>query len=383
MNARRTNFWTAVITAGICALLLIGIAVLSAQTSSDFITQRPSTFFTDHTGSRAILLVLQRLAPSTDQWRRPFSELPVNSKTSHPTMIVLGPGEPLGETEAAVLDRWITSGGQLILAANKEWKIRKPKPTEKEEDQYFTQGYLERHHLKPVVTKAGDDAVAATITTPMGEGRILLVSDPYAFSNDAMRNTDDAVWLAARISEWSGDTSSIFIDEYHHGFGDRRGFTELLVLFFLHSWWGIAGMQLALAGLVYMLGCKRRFGRPIEELPVERTSPIEAVEALGGLFEAAQARVLSVRTIHQHLNVQLTTMFGYPVDLANNATRDRISQRSSLDRAALDSYAETVQRALTGQTISDIDVLQIARDATTISRSFSHGSSRKRPALAG
>jgi hypothetical protein len=47
-------------------------------------------------------------------------------------------------------------------------------------------------------------------------------------------------------------------------------------------------MQLAVAGLVFMLGTRRRFGRPVEELPIERTSPIEAVEALGGLFEAAE-----------------------------------------------------------------------------------------------
>jgi len=159
-----------------------------------------------------------------------------------------------------------------------------------------------------------------------------------------------------------------------------------LVGTFLISPWGFVCMQLALAGAIFMLGTRRRFGSPIEELPLERTSPIEAVEALGGLFETARARVLSVRTIHQFLNVQLTALFGYAIDLSNPAVRERIASRSSLRREELDSYAAAVKQAINGEMLSDAELVRIAREATSISRSFSHGNARQqsgRSAAAG
>ena len=385
MNAARKNLWTAILAAGVCAILIGAITLLSIDSSNDFVNRRPSTFFTDRTGTRALLLVLQQIMPATDQWRRPFSELPRQSATARSTLIVMSPDEALTETEATTLDRWIASGGQLILVTNKEWRIRKRRKSEKpakEEDEFIPQGYLARNGLQPKADVSGENAIAAAITKSMGAGRIVFVSDPYAFSNETLRTTDNAVWIAARTSEWA---DSILIDEYHHGFGQRRDMLPLIGAF-LVSPWGFVCMQLALAGAIFMLGTRRRFGRPIEELPVERTSPIEAVEALGGLFETARARVLSVRTIHQYLNVQLTALFGYAIDLSNPSVRERIASRSSLRREELDSYAAAVKQAIDGEVLSDVELIRIAREATTISRSFSHGNARQqsgRSAAAG
>jgi hypothetical protein len=375
VKAAKRNIWTAVLAVGACAILIAAITLLSVDTPSDYIDKRPSTFFSDRTGTRALLLILQQINPATDQWRRPFSDLFTHMDSARSTLIVMGPKDPLSETEAAALDRWVIAGGQVLLATDKEWRIRKARRSEgsgKEEDNFAAQGYLARHGLKPTPDVSGGDAVAAAATRTMGAGRILFVSDLYAFSNETLRATDNAVWIADRISEWS---ESVYIDEYHHGFGQRREMLPLIGTFLITPW-GFVCMQLALAGIVFMLGTRRRFGRPIEELPIERTSPIEAVEALGGLFEAAQARVLSVRTIHQYLNLQLSALFGYTIDISNPAFRDRISSRSSLDRKELDAYASAVKWAVDSETVSDSELIRIAREATTILRSFSHGKVR-------
>jgi hypothetical protein len=385
VNAARKNLWTAILAGGTCVILITAITLLSVDTPSDFINKRPSTFFSDRTGTRALLLILQQIFPATYQWRRTFGELPLQSGSSRSTLIVMSPDEDLTETEAAQLDRWITSGGQLILVTNKEWRIRKPARSEKpakEDDEYIAQGYLARNGLQPKPDISAEDAIAAAVTKNMGAGRIVFVSDPYAFSNETLRTTDNAVWIAARTSEWS---ETIFIDEYHHGFGKRRDMLPLIGTFLI-SPWGFVCMQLGLAGAIFLLGTRRRFGSPIEALAVERTSPIEAVEALGGLFETARARVLSVRTIHQYLNVQLSALFGYAIDLSNPAVRERIASRSSLGREELDSYAAAVKQAINGEVLSDAELIRIAREATSISRSFSHGNVRQqsgRSAAAG
>ena len=106
------------------------------------------------------------------------------------------------------------------------------------------------------------DAAAEAVTKNFGKGRIVFIPDSYAFSNSTLRTTDNAVWMVSRATEWNdAETKNVFIDEYHHGFGERRAFLPLIGTFLI-SPWGFMTMQLALAGLVFMLGTRRRFGRP-------------------------------------------------------------------------------------------------------------------------
>jgi hypothetical protein len=375
MNAKRKNLRTAIVSAGVCVILLIVISALSLQSSSDFINRRPSTFFTDITGARAIFLVIQRVFPGTDQWRRPLSELSTQPGTERFTMIVMAPEQPLSEAEVAVFDRWISNGGQLILAAKEEWRIRKPHQSDQTEEKFDLRGFLARHGMQPITGILGENATSAAVVKTEGAGRIVYVPDAYAFSNGTLRQTDDAVWLADRISEWGG---AVFFDEYHHGFGQKRAMLPLMGIFLI-SPWGMVSLQLGLAGLVYLFGYRRRFGSPIEELPIERTSPVEAVEALGGLFETARASALSARAIHQYLNLYLTSLFGYSIDLSNPAIRERIASRSALNRSELESYADAVKHAIEGEAASDDELIRIAHQATTISRSFRHGNARQQP----
>src|SRR5262249_4453797 len=116
MNVKDGNKWTAAVAAAICLVLIVAIAVLSSKPRSDTVLQRPSTFFTDSSGARAVYLVLQRVLTSAEQWRFPTTELEQPSRAGASTLIAMGPND-LGQEEAKALDEWIVSGGQLILAA--------------------------------------------------------------------------------------------------------------------------------------------------------------------------------------------------------------------------------------------------------------------------
>ena len=61
MKIRDSNWRTAAAASAICLVLIVAIAILSAKPSSDAFLKRPSTFFTDPSGARAIYLVLQRV----------------------------------------------------------------------------------------------------------------------------------------------------------------------------------------------------------------------------------------------------------------------------------------------------------------------------------
>src|SRR5437667_9876449 len=106
MKSMSSNVKTAVAASTICLVLILALALLSAKPSSDTILKRPSTFFTDPTGARAIYLVLQRALPSAEQWRLPITELMQPSPSSPATLIALEPN-PFGQAEASSLDQWI------------------------------------------------------------------------------------------------------------------------------------------------------------------------------------------------------------------------------------------------------------------------------------
>jgi hypothetical protein len=373
MKVTLTNGRTAAAASVICLILIVAIAVLSVKPSSDTLLKRPSTFFTDPSGGRAIYLVLQRVLPSVDQWRLPLTALKPPSPQKTTTLLVMGPVTMMGQTEADALDAWIESGGQLILAANGDWSVQKNDANRTIKD------FLARHDI-PTGMRGAGNFVDAAVIRPLGRGRIIYVSDTYAFSNLMLRGTDNAAWLVARCTEWGG---GVVFDEYHLGFAEQRGLVALLAMF-VTTPWGLLSAQLALAGGVYIFGCKRRFGRPVEELPVERTNPIEPVQALGGLFKTAHARALSARTIHQYLNAHVSSTLGYRIDLTDDNMRERLSGPLNVPRTDLDSYAQAVKAAASTKPLSDADLIRFGQTATAIARSFKNGAARtKRSAAAG
>ncbi len=82
MTAQTYNRVTATVATSIFLILSLLLANFSNQDSPDVIQRRPSTFFTDSTGARALLLVMRRLLPSVEQWRRPLYLLPSASQRS-------------------------------------------------------------------------------------------------------------------------------------------------------------------------------------------------------------------------------------------------------------------------------------------------------------
>ena len=240
------------------------------------------------------------------------------------------------------------------------------------------QDYLERHRAPIRIRKSEfEDSVAASRVVTIGAGRIVHVPDPHAFSNGTLAETDNAVWLVDQCAGWGG---TVRFDEYHHGFGQQRSFTAIMTPF-LVSPWGLVCLQLGLAGAVYLFGYKRRFGRPVDPLPPERTSPLETIEALGGLFEAADAKRFSARAIHQYLSIQLSAVLRRPADLTDPAGRQHLAKRIGVSETDLKAYANGVEGILAGRRNSDAELIEIGRHAANIG-SLNHETSRRGRSLA-
>ena len=151
-----SNRRTAIAAAAACLVLIICIAVLTAKTSTDVLA-RPSTFFTDSTGARAMYLIAQRTLPVVEQWRLPITELKLPA-SSGATLIAMAP-DTFGQDEARALDQWVAAGGQLILASNTDWHVQRSARDRAVQD------FLVRHDITPGLPKGSLLALRGQVET--------------------------------------------------------------------------------------------------------------------------------------------------------------------------------------------------------------------------
>ncbi len=407
MTPQTHNRLTAAAATGIFLILSLVLASFSTRQNTDFMLQRPSTFFTDPSGAQALLLVMQQFLPSVQRWRRPLTFLPLPQQPDAPsTLIVAGPVKSISAGEADHLARWLAGGGQLILLSSNGWPVgqrRGPDDATSTEDSRATneidektvETLLSRYAPALLWTKAagyrtgrasgsslphGDitlrwrqsftrtdnaEVIAGTgnttlaVSIPVNQGRIVAVADPTMVSNGALRRSDNAVWLVSLAAAW-GDGKILF-DEYHHGFGEKRG-TGQLIRAFLMTPWGWSVLQLSAAAVLYLFVYRRRFGRISEPPLPSRASPLELVNARAGFLQAAAAQGLAAKLIVQDLCRYLTQGRRKVSDGAD--LRDELAKLPiSGGMAQLATLRALLAKTQTGEHLSDRELIEFGAAA--------------------
>ena len=410
MTAQTYNRLTATLATGVFLIVSVLLASLSSRQSSDPRLRRPSTFFTDPSGARALFLVMEQLLPDVAQWRRPLSLLPPPETPEAPTtLIVAGPARPLSAAETEHLERWLGAGGQLVLLSADGWPIQQRLASNFQESSAArndtepneTATFLWRHAASLRSTPAGQFSTgrasgpsvpsgevtlawrrsfahtggatviatasnaAMAVEIPVGQGRIVAIADPAMASNGALRRSDNAVWLVSLGAGWGN--GKILFDEYHHGFGQKRGTAELTRAFLMTPWgWGV--LQIALAGFLYIFAYRRRFGRIRESPAPDRASPLELLDARAGVLQAAAAQGLAADLIVQHLCQNLTRTRSKTVDTANLSHElANLAQSSSAPATALQALFAKVRK---GERLTDREWIEFGRTAGETIRGY-------------
>jgi hypothetical protein len=274
---------------------------------------RPTTFSADPAGTRALFLVLSHFLPGARRWLRPMESLAPPDGQTATTLLVMQPTVKLRDAEEMSLDRWVYQGGQLIIATSGPWPIEgKSRDYLSRHD--FRMGYpstqvrsyageggtldlaaasLGGYELEPLFS--GPSGVAGVLQQ-YGEGRIIVISDGAAWSNQRLRESNNAAWLVLIAGTWKN--GRLAVDEYHLGNSGGRS-TLQLMLAFLGTSWGLGVLQLGLAAALHLLARVRHFG-PARDLPRERVQdPLQRVRGIGAFLRAARAREFAAQTIAQ------------------------------------------------------------------------------------
>ena len=161
---------------------------------------------------------------------------------------------------------------------------------------------------------------------PMQRGAVVAIGDPTFLRNNVLRRIAGAV-LAVRVFESvdSARRARIVFDEYHQGFGKQTSQLDVLEEALFETTWGRAIVQLAAAGLLYLLVIGVRPIAPISRARYERRSPLEHVSALSRAYEAIGATGLAAQRLVR--GIRRRHPFGTTAQLSDAAYLSLLRQR--------------------------------------------------------
>jgi hypothetical protein len=237
---------------------------------------------------------------------------------------------------------------------------------------------------RPVVTTPADYAPTVAIASgnsnilvdaPYGEGRILILSDPYVVSNAGIRIADNARLAVGLVATPDG---AIAFDEYHQGYGTNSNK-------FLEFFAGTPVVAIFLQGVLIVgflfYSQSRRFGRPIPDAEPDRLSKLEYVSAMAELQRRTRAYDLALENIYSDFRRRVARSLGIDALTANSGQMAAAIAGSIGDDAT--RIGETLfkcEEIIRGEPTTKREVTRLAGELRDLERRLGLGrGERKRP----
>jgi hypothetical protein len=190
---------------------------------------------------------------------------------------------------------------------------------------------------------------------PHGQGRIVLLSDPFIVANDGIGLKDN---LQLTINLLSTSDGLIAFDEFHQG---RAATHNAFVSYFAGTpVLAICG-QLALLILLVLWTRGRRFARPLPLPRVDRRSNLEFVASMAELQQRARAFDLAIENIYSRTRRVLARYAGVDYNTSRVEIAARIAARSTLSAHQVETLMRQSEEAINGEAISERQSIQLVK----------------------
>ncbi|MEK6335085.1 MAG: DUF4350 domain-containing protein [Acidobacteriota bacterium] len=205
------------------------------------------------------------------------------------------------------------------------------------------------------VANFATDRGALLVDYPHGQGRIVLLGDPFIVANNGISRADNLV-LALNVVRGGGGL--IAFDEFHQGHAITQN--ALIQYFEGTPILALCG-QFALIGVLIVWSRGRRFGRPLPMPHVDRRSSLEFVASMAELQQRARAHDLALENIYGRVRRVLVRHAG----LSNSSPRAeiaaRVATRSGLNRQELETLMRNCEDTINGAPTNAKESLRLAR----------------------
>jgi hypothetical protein len=190
---------------------------------------------------------------------------------------------------------------------------------------------------------------------PHGQGRIVLLSDPFIVANDGIGLKDNLQLTKNLLSTSDG---LIAFDEFHQG---RAATHNAFVNYFAGTpVLAICG-QLALLVLLVLWTRGRRFARPLPLPKVDRRSNLEFVASMAELQQRTRAFDLAIENIYSRTRRVLARYAGVDYNTPRGEIAARIAARSTLSAHQVETLMRQSEEAINGEAISERQSIQLVK----------------------
>ncbi|PYS86987.1 MAG: hypothetical protein DMF70_01410 [Acidobacteria bacterium] len=206
----------------------------------------------------------------------------------------------------------------------------------------------------PVVHFEGERG-ALLVDYPHGQGRIVLLSDPFVVANNGVSRADN---LQLAINVVAGYGGLVAFDEFHQGHAATHN--ALIQYFQGTPVMGLCG-QLALIGLAIVWSRGRRFARPLPLPQIDRRSSLEFVASMAELQQRAKAHDLALENIYGRVRRSLVRHAGLNNSSPRAEIAARVAARSGLSRPELESLMRKCEETINGAPTNGKETLRLVK----------------------
>jgi hypothetical protein len=192
----------------------------------------------------------------------------------------------------------------------------------------------------------GGERGALMVDYPHGEGRIIVLSDPFIIANNGINRADN-LRLALNIITSGGGL--IAFDEFHQG---RSVTQNELFAYFAGTPLLPMLCQAAVILLALLWTHGRRFARPLPLPRVDRRSKLEFVASMAELQQQARAYDLAIENVYTRIRRILARYAGVDHNSGRAVIAAGVAARSSLDQRELETLMRDCEDAISGGPIN-------------------------------
>ena len=348
----------------VVALLLIALTITLSPERND--GGPPTTYSAGSGGAKAAYLLLSRLRYPVTRWERPLGEL---SRDGHATLIIADPPAAPTVEEQQAIEQFLNEGGRVIVtgfggaffvphhaAARDEVAGLTWKPLSSRSPSAITRAAPEIT-LAPQASWSADSAIALygdnkvrVVKYLVGKGDVIWWASATPLTNAGLTEPGNLEFFLACLGD---PTRAIMWDEYVHG---HRALTVQE-----GSPFGWLPLPVALGLVAALLTYSRRSGPIVPAVPESRLAPIEFVRTLGSLYGRAGAAGIAVDIAYQRFRYRLMQRLGITGAATIDDLQGAVSDRSSLNDAALGDLLRTCEDARTRSRLPARDALKLTR----------------------
>jgi hypothetical protein len=321
LDRRDRRLLIIVAVCAICATVLIAI-VHPEEEADSFV---PSTYSSAPHGAKGALLLLRQLGYRSEQSERPLDEVAADAD-AHTVLILAEPSRAPSEQETAAVRHVLERGGRVLGAGFMSAAAIPDENLDSESPPQLLRGICEAQPLgfssptrggklvmrdvrfvwrmdhpaqRVVYTCAGAGVV---VSYAVGKGTVVWWSSASPLENRDIGAPGSLNLLLNSLALQHGER--VIWDESLHAapsaaWDFRRDPTVRAL-----------GLQLVLLGVLLLLARGRRSG-PLRPMPATlRSSPLEFVRALGGLYRSSGANDVPVTIAYERFRSQLAQHYG-------------------------------------------------------------------------